>query len=151
MRLRAGSWLVLVVAMGAAALVVGIRGQGGRTGAETTLPADGPAEIPHVLVLNGAGRAGLAREISLLLGPAGCVAAGVGNAEGPVRTTSVLVNRRLAEEQAGQLARRLGGLTVLREWDPRMTEDAVLVLGTDWEQVRTALGQAVVGSGDPAN
>jgi hypothetical protein len=136
---RGGTWLVLALALGAAALVAGIRGCGDGN-APPAAPGSGGA--PHVLVLNGAARSGLAREISLLLGPAGCVAAGVDNAPGPVRQTSVLVNRRLPDGAAARLAARLGGVPVLREWDARSAEDAVLVLGMDWPTVREALAGA---------
>ena len=139
MRRRAGTWLVLAVALCAAALAAGLRGPGGRDHGSAPPFASGAGDVPHLLVLNGAGRAGLARELSLLLGPAGCVAAGVGNTVGPTRATSVLVNRRLGDDRAGRLARRLGDLPLLREWDERTAADAVLVLGGDWERVRAAL------------
>ncbi|MCP4571962.1 MAG: LytR C-terminal domain-containing protein [bacterium] len=148
MRPRAVTWLILAVALGAAALVAGVRGTGGGDGTTAFPAATEPVGAPHLLVLNGAGRSGLAREISLLLGPAGCVAAGVDNAPGPARAASVLVNRRLPDVHADRLARRLGNLPVLREWDGRTAEDAVLVLGADWERVRTALAAA---GDDPAN
>ncbi len=53
---------------------------------------------------------------------------------------SLLVNRRLGDDQAAQLAARLGGMPVLREWDPRCREDAVIVLGHDHDRYRTGSG-----------
>lgn len=100
--------------------------------ASYSLPA---AESPsHLIVLNGTGEAGLAREVSLLLGRVGCVAESVGNAPGRDYAATYLVNRRLPERKASDLARRLGGIRVIQEWDARGSEDAVLVLGLDWSE-----------------
>jgi len=96
----------------------------------------------HLLVLNGTSETGLAREVSLMLGRAGCVTERVGNAPGLDVATSYLVNRRLSDTEAGDLARRLGGVPVLKEWDGRGGEDAVLVLGTDWANLTSALAKA---------
>jgi hypothetical protein len=52
---------------------------------------------------------------------------------------SLLVNRRLSDRQADELARRLGGIRVIREWDGRVGEDAVLVLGADHELLKSSL------------
>ncbi len=105
-------------------------------------PEAAPEEIPlpvHLRILNGAGVAGLARDVSLLVTAEGCVVEGVGNAEGPWPET-VLVNRRLDEDLARALAQRLGGVALLQEWDERCREDAVLILGDDHGRVRRALG-----------
>lgn len=139
---QARPWLVAGACLGLLALGVGIWAAGDRWPSPGAPGPDAGPWTPHVLVLNGAGRSGLAREISLLLGPAGIVAAGVGNAPDAYGAESVLVNRRLADEEAARLAVRLGGLPVLREWDGRAAEDAVLVLGSDWELVRDALAGA---------
>jgi hypothetical protein len=99
------------------------------------------AEAPlHLVVLNGTGRAGLAREVGLALGRRGCVAERTDNAPHDGFAASLLVNRRLSRGRARELAERLGGLPVLEERDPRTTEDAVLVLGTDWGRMAEALG-----------
>ena len=94
----------------------------------------------HLLVLNGTSVGGLAREFSLLLGKAGCVVEEVGNAPPGSYPESILVNRRLEPGRAANPARRLGGIPVLREWDGRTTEDAVLVLGKDHASIRRELG-----------
>ena len=95
----------------------------------------------HLVVLNGTSESGLAREVSLVLGRAGCVTERVGNAPGLDVEDSYLVNRRLSDADAGDLSRRLGGIPVLKEWDGRGGEDAVLVLGADWADLTSALAK----------
>lgn len=92
----------------------------------------------HLRVLNGTGHSGLAREFSLLVSGRGCVVEAIGNARG-TWTESLLVNRRLEPSATADLARQLGGLSVINQWDERLTEDAVLILGEDFEQVKAAL------------
>ncbi len=93
----------------------------------------------HLLILNGTEIVGLAREFSLMVSRIGCVAQGTGNAPTKPWVESILINRRLSDECAQQLAIRLGGIVVLREFDGRTTEDAVLVLGQDYHQMRENL------------
>ena len=93
----------------------------------------------HLRILNGTQETGLAREVGLRLGAAGHVIEGVGNAAGIRDGGSLLVNRRLDDAVARRLAAELGGVAVIREWDGRCSEDAVLVLGADWSQVLAAL------------
>lgn len=93
----------------------------------------------HLVVLNGTDQTGLARDVSLLLGRAGCVAENVGNASHLGYEESFLVNRRLSDGRAEDLASLLGGVRVLREMDGRGTEDAVLVVGQDWRRLTSAL------------
>lgn len=90
----------------------------------------------HVAVLNGTGEAGLARRFSRRMSEQGCVVVAMADAPHDTFSRSLLVNRRLDSDQAKQLARRLGGLPVVMEWDPRCREDAVVVLGHDHEQLR---------------
>jgi hypothetical protein len=96
-------------------------------------PSVQEAALPpaHLRVLNSTGEAGLAAEAALLLPGLGCVVEGVGNAPGWGGSPSVLINRRLSDDRAAMLARKLGEISVIREWDGRTTEDAVLVLGAD--------------------
>jgi len=98
--------------------------------------------LVHLRVLNGTPQGGLARDFCLLLGRAGCVAESVDNAPHDRFEESLLVNRRLGEDEAKKLARRLGDIPVLREWDDRTSEDAVLVLGLDHSRVRGGLEKA---------
>jgi hypothetical protein len=100
---------------------------------------NGAREPLHLVVLNGTGIGGLAREISLELAVAGCVIERVANAPHDHFARTLLVNRTLASEHAGALAGLLGGVPVLREWSAAGTEDAVLVLGADHAAVRAAL------------
>jgi hypothetical protein len=139
---RGNLWLLLAVVLCAASVWAGLRGGGAEADGESAAPlpsGDEPAAAIHLRVLNGTDRAGLARDLALSLGPAGCVVVGVGNAPADPWPRSLLVNRRLAPNRAEALARRLGGLAVVREWDSRAGEDAVLVLGADWNRVRQAL------------
>ncbi len=128
-------WLLAAVVLCAVSLWAGIRGRGD-AGTSAPPPVD-PAV--HLLVLNGTSEAGLARDLSRDLAGAGLVVGGVGNTEGEPAAATVLVNRRLDDAVARRLAARLGGLPVVREWDGRCSEDAVLVLGSDWVRVREAL------------
>ena len=145
MKSRVNIWLLLAVALCAISLWAGWRPD--RDEADESMVDDDPGTA-HLLVLNGTGRPGLAREISLLLGPAGCVVEGVGNAPGKDWPRCLLVNRRMAPVRASRLAERLGGVAVVREWDDRATEDAVLVLGEDWHGVRRALTGEKGGIGE---
>ena len=128
-------WLLAAVALCAVSLWAGVRGRGG--GGTPAPPPVDPAV--HLRVLNGTGEAGLARDLSRDLAGAGLVVGGVGNTEGEPAVATVLVNRRLDDAVARRLAARLGDLPVVREWDGRCSEDAVLVLGGDWIRVRQAL------------
>ena len=101
----------------------------------------------HLMVLNGTAEPGLARQISLLLGRAGCVAENVGNAPRRDFERSLLVNRRLSDQRAASLARHLGGIQIIREWDARTGEDAVLVLGADHEHLKTSLAAVRTAGG----
>ncbi len=92
----------------------------------------------HVKILNGTSHSGLAREFSLLVSAKGCVVETIGNAPG-TWPESLLVNRRLELQTSRELAHQLGGMDVIRQWDERLTEDAVIVLGEDFEKVRAAL------------
>ena len=145
MKGRLNTWLLLLVAICALSLWFGkdlvSKGMGSAgeeskpTGAETTFAMSAEDTPIHLVVLNGTRESGLAREVSLLLGRVGCVAESVGNAPHRDFARSLLVNRRLSDRHAGALARRLGGIRVIREWDGRVGEDAVLVLGADCQRL----------------
>jgi hypothetical protein len=146
---RLNIWLLVVVGVCALSLWFGkdLVRTGERVteeGPSTNDPAEdftiSPEETTiHLAVLNGTSETGLAREVGLLLGRAGCVAESVGNAPHRNFSRSLLVNRRLTGRQASVLARRLGGIRVIREWDGREGEDAVLVLGSDSENLASSL------------
>ncbi len=128
----AGSWWwarrepALPVAPGSAA---------GAPEAESPLSAEpvdlGDLASVHLAVLNGTGEAGLARRVSRHLADLGCVVVRIADAPHDTFATTLLINRRLAMRDARRLASRLGGVRLLREWDDRATEDAMLVIGHD--------------------
>ena len=90
-------------------------------------------------IRNGSGVAGLAADLSLILGRAGATAALLANAPHDHFEHSLLINRRLDDAVASALAERLGGLPVLLEFDSAAEVDMVLVLGADHVRVRNAL------------
>jgi hypothetical protein len=92
-------------------------------------------------VLNATEIPGLAAEVALRIPGLGCVVQGVGNAAAWPGSPSLLINRRLPRGQALELAERLGGIPVIREWDGRGAEDAVLVLGDDHDRILKAAGR----------
>ena len=110
-------------------------------GSEGLRGVDGPVSrtIVHLLVLNGVGIDNLAGDVSLLLDKIGCVGQGIGNAPHDRYERSLLVNRRLTEDRAAELARDLGGVGIVREIDAAADEDAVLVLGADYRIVLDSL------------
>ena len=145
---RVNLWLALVAALCDLSLWVGWHGVGDEGSAAGEPPRDvenATGGSIHLLVLNGTDVGGLARRFALLLAPAGCVTEAVANAPAGDWSESLLVNRRLPARRAAALAKRLGDVPVVREWDGRTNEDAVLVLGRDWERVQQALrGTAAV-------
>lgn len=102
-------------------------------------------EPVHLRILNGTPQSGLARDFSLLLGRAGCVAETVDNASHDRYAESLLVDRRLGDGKARALARKFGGIPVVREWDDRASEDAVLILGADHESLKQRLIEVTAG------
>jgi len=100
-----------------------------------------PAQLDavHLSVLNGSGVSGLARRIGRLLPALGCVVVKVGNAPHENFSSSLLINRRLPAHRAEILQRQLGGLPMIVEWDPRCREDAVLILGHDYDDLEDVL------------
>ncbi len=146
MRSRINLWLLVLLAICAASYWWAFRRGEQRSGAlpgshsaaTATVVTDGlggEAEAIHIVVLNGTGVAGLARDVSLQLAMSGCVVEAVGNAPHQRFERTLLINRRLDRRRAAALAERLGQVPVLREWDARSTEDAVIVLGADHEAV----------------
>jgi hypothetical protein len=95
----------------------------------------------HVAVLNGTGESGLARRFSRRMADLGCVVVETADAPHDTFSRSLLVNRRLTDDEARRLAASLGGLPVLREWDPRRREDAVVVLGRDHARLQAAIAR----------
>ncbi len=155
MRLGHGLLLVLVLVCGVS-LWYGLRGDGssaeGRPSVTAAAPlAAGSRETaePSVLlaVLNGVGVSQLAGDVAMLVGRVGCMPGRIENAPHSGYRRSLLVNRRLDDDRARDLARSLGGVPVLREADPRAAEDAVLVLGLDYARICAALGMSEAADG----
>ena len=157
MRGRLNTWLLILVAICALSWWFGkdlVRTEkeesavgSPATGAATTFVMSAEETPIHLVVLNGTSESGLARKVSLLLGRFGCVAERVGNAPRRDFARTLLVNRRLSNRQAADLARRLGGIRVIREWDGRGGEDAVLVLGADCAQLTSCLANERTAGG----
>jgi hypothetical protein len=113
---------------------------GGETRPEVQRPiTSGGDDTVHLMVLNGIGVSNLAGDISLLLDKVGCVGQGIGNAPHDHYPESLLVNRRLPAPQAEALARRLGDIRLIHEVDVAADEDAVLVLGADYDRIQERL------------
>jgi len=96
----------------------------------------------HLTVLNGTAQPGLARRFARELPAFGCVVVAVADAPHDSFAVSLLINRRLQDAAARQLALSLADVPVVREWDFRSEEDAVLVLGADHARI---LGLADAG------
>ncbi len=99
------------------------------------LPLPTLAHPARLAILNGTRVEGLANTFSLSVPAIGCVAERVGNAPHRNFARTLLVNRKLDDATANAIAQRLGGVVLLRETDARATEDAVLVVGADYEAV----------------
>lgn len=115
----------------------------GEVRSNALLPKDEDPQLPaaQLKVLNATEISGLAAEVALRIPSLGCVVQGVGNAATWPGSPSILINRRLPRGQALALAQRLGGIPVIREWDGRGAEDAVLVLGDDHDRILKATGR----------
>ncbi len=103
------------------------------------LPLPTLAQPARLAILNGTRVDGLANTFSLATPVIGCVAERVGNAPHRNFVRTLLVNRKLDDATAGAIAQRLGGVPVLKETDVRTTEDAVLVVGGDYQVVLATL------------
>ncbi len=91
-------------------------------------------------ILNGTNVDGLAGKIATAVGRVGAIAGELGNAERDDRPQSLLINRRLSPEVADELARSLGNVPVIFEFDARSVADAVLILGADHQRIQGVLG-----------
>ena len=136
--------LLAITALALISLGIGAMNRGRDDAAAT---GDGRAvlagdAVVQLEIRNGSGVSGLAADLSLLLGRAGATAVLLANAPHEGFDRSLLVNRRLDDETAADLAARLGGVPVVLEFDPAAGADAVLVLGADHARVSAALAAA---------
>lgn len=111
--------------------VAGIRKGGGGGGALAT-PEPFGAERVRVEVLNGAGRAGLAREATEHLRDRGFDVVYFGNAREFGVDSSIVLDRVGREEVARAVAKALGIATVRSTPDSTLHLDVTVILGQDW-------------------
>ncbi len=88
-----------------------------------------------VEVLNGTGRAGLARSATRVLRRQGLDVVFFGNweGEGVVRKTKVVVRRGVDQAGARRVAAALGAGAVVADVDTFRRVDVTVILGGDWE------------------
>jgi hypothetical protein len=101
------------------------------SGREHAYPIPPTGERLEVEVLNGTGKAGLARVGTRQLRRQGIDVVFFGNAEGPAESTLVIV-RRGARSRADRVVRALGTGRVVLEADTLRRVDASVVLGQDY-------------------
>jgi hypothetical protein len=124
--------LVAIVALGWGAVYLGRRFPGSRE--EGGAPRYVPRERIRVEVLNAAGVAGLAREVTNRLRDDGFDVVQMGNAGTFDRDSTLVIDRVGREELAEGVANALGIRNVLSEPDPNLFVDVTVLLGRDWAQ-----------------
>jgi hypothetical protein len=143
--MRAGT-VVLILLVAVALMSIGFRVTHlGDRGTSSPKPDNGAPQtdlVPSIRldILNGTAVDGLAGKIATAVGRVGAIAGDLGNADRDNQVQSLLINRRLSPEVANELARSLGGMNVIFEFDVRSTADAVLILGADHQEIQGALG-----------
>jgi hypothetical protein len=88
----------------------------------------------RVEVLNGSGRAGLARSATQQLRDAGFDVVFYGNAPASLGDSSVVINRVSSERVARAAAEKLGITRVRSAIDTTLFVDATIVVGIDWQR-----------------
>jgi hypothetical protein len=131
--------LVAVVGLAGGAVYLGRRFPGSPE--EGGAPRYVPRERVRVEVLNAAGVAGLAREVTNVLRDDGFDVVQMGNAGSFDRDTTLVIDRVGREDLAEGVANALGIRNVLSEPDPNLFVDVTVLLGRDW---------AERAAGDPA-
>ncbi len=138
----------LVVLVAVAGLLAGAAYLGRRfpeAGAAEDQPRYVPPERVRVEVLNAAGVAGVARDVSTLLRNDGFDVVQYGNASSFDRDTTLVIDRVGRAELAEAVANALGIRNVLVEPDPDLFVDVTVLLGRDW----AARAATVDGLGAP--
>lgn len=122
----------LLIAVFIVSFVAGIRD--GLKGSGRVGEIDERTGVPRVRVevLNGAGRAGLAREATERLRDRGLDVVYFGNAREFGRDSSVVLDRVGREEAARAVAEALGITAVRSEPDSTLLLDVTVILGKDW-------------------
>lgn len=112
--------------------LAGGAGDAGRAPFDITLKEQ--ARRISVEVLNGAGDAGAASEVTRRLRELGFDVKTYGNAASFGQESTVVLDRSGREDAAREVAAALGGATVRAEPDSSLYLDATVILGRDWRE-----------------
>ena len=126
------SLFVLVVVAGLVATAAYLGRRFPEAGAAEGEPRYVPRERVRVEVLNAAGVAGVARDVTNLLRDDGFDVVQYGNASSFDRDSTVVIDRVGRMELAEGVANALGIHNVLVEPDPDLFVDVTVMLGRDW-------------------
>jgi len=143
---RAGFGLAAGIVLVFGALAASFLIEGGPPATETPRPAVEPrasADITYdeqrrrvrVEVLNGAGDAGAAAQVTEALRAAGFDVKTYGNADRFDYATSHVLDRSGRPGAAGAVSAALGGIGVVERLDGELYLDATVILGGDWRDL----------------
>jgi hypothetical protein len=123
---------LLAVAAFVVSFIAGVRGRvRAADPSATALDAAGSPRV-RIEVLNGAGRAGIAREATERLRDGGFDVVYFGNAREFGRDSSVVIDRVGKDAAARAVAAALGIATVQSSPDSTLLLEVTVILGTDW-------------------
>lgn len=131
MKLALGT-AILLIAIFIVSFVAGLRDGFKGRGRVGEIDERTGAPRVRVEVLNGAGRAGLAREATERLRDRGLDVVYFGNAREFGRDSSLVLDRVGREENARAVAEALGITAVRSEPDSTLLLDVTVILGRDW-------------------
>lgn len=128
---RQAVWLGLLLLATAGVVVIVLAGRAD----DVPVPVPHEAGVPRIRVevLNGAGRAGLAREATRRLRDHGFDVVFYGNAADFSHDSSAVLARLGDTDAADAVAQALGIATVVDEPDSTRILDVSVILGLDWE------------------
>lgn len=143
---RAGLGLALGVLLVLGALAASFLIEAGAPAGEAELPSLEPRSAPdisddeqrrrvRVEVLNGAGDAGAAAQVTDALRAAGFDVKTYGNADRFDYAESHVLDRSGRPGAAGAVAAALGGIGVVERLDGELYLDASVILGSDWKNL----------------
>jgi hypothetical protein len=128
--------LVATLALVALLLSSAVAGLFSRPSISAPAPPDALAALEgervRVEVLNGSGIGGAAREATRALRRQGFDVVYFGNAPGPARDSTVVLDRAGRPDDAERVARALGIAAVAAEPDASLLLEATVILGRDW-------------------
>lgn len=122
----------LLIAIFIVSFVIGLRDGLNGSGRVGEIDERTGAPRVRVEVLNGAGRAGLAREATERLRDRGLDVVYFGNAREFGRDSTVVLDRVGREENARAVAEALGITAIRSEPDSTLLLDVTVILGRDW-------------------